>query len=140
MNILSKDVLLDVAYIGGGATAAAVVTKKVSEKVLPDSVKDNEYVLGGIPVVLGLLLPSIAGGSRLVRGVANGMLAYGAGKIVEKGLKDVGVSPMTGVGSVMLGSVSGTDAVMMGNADAYGDTFTSSSYDITASDSGELDF
>ena len=138
MNILSKDVLLDVAYIGGGATAAAVVTKKVSEKFLPASVSTNEYVLGGIPVVLGLLLPSVAGGSRMVRGIANGMLAYGAGKIVEKGLKDVGVT--TGVGSVMLGSVAGSDPVMMGNADVYGDTYSSSSYDITASDAGELDF
>ena len=136
MNIFSKDVLLDVAYIGAGSAAASVVTSKVTPKILPDKLKNNKYVEASVPVVLGLLLPSVLGGSRLVRGLGNGMIAYGAGIIVDKALSAAGV---TGVGQVMLGNV-GSDSVMMGNTDAYGDTFSSSSYDISSADAGELDF
>jgi hypothetical protein len=151
MAIFSKETAMEVAYIGAGAVAGKIVGTKVYD-MLPSSVQtaipvNGAYVEGAIPVLAGLFLPSIAGRSTLVRGLANGMIASGASTIVGQALSDFGVGEgagMEGVGNVMMGNVmmSGADttyAPLMGStegADAYNDN----SYDFTSADAGEMNF
>jgi hypothetical protein len=147
MAIFNKDTALEVAYIGAGAVTGKVVGTKVYD-MLPSSVQtaipiDGKYVEGAIPTLVGLFLPSIAGRSTLVRGLANGMIASGASTIVGKALEDFGVGE--GMGNVMMGNVmmEGTtpsviETPLMGTD---GDSnYNATSYDFTSADAGEMDY
>ena len=144
MAILNKDTALEVAYIGAGAVAGKIVGRKVYD-LLPSTLTSSlpiggEYIEGAIPVVVGLLLPSVAGRSTLVRGLANGMIASGASTIVGK------VSGMGGsIGNVMMGNVmmgqtpSVISTPLMGSTQGT-DDYSATSYDFTSADAGEMDF
>jgi len=150
MAIFSKETAMEVAYIGAGAVAGKIVGTKVYG-MLPSSVTEaipvnGAYVEGAIPVLAGLFLPSVAGRSTLVRGLANGMIASGASTIVGQALSDFGVGEdsMEGVGNVMMGNVmmSGADttyAPLMGSTEGT-DAYNDNSYDFTSADAGEMDF
>lgn len=143
--MLTKETALEVAYIGAGAVAGKVVGSKVYNAI-PSAVTTKlgnyaPYVEGAIPVLIGLFLPSFAGRSTLVRGLANGMIASGASTIVGTAFDSV-KGATAGVGNVMMGNVMMGNVIetpLMGATDgdsAYSDT----SYDFTSADAGEMDY
>lgn len=146
MAIFSKETALEVAYIGAGAVAGKFVGNK-AVAMLPSTVTEklpfnSTYVEGAIPVAVGLFLPSLAGRSTLVRGLANGMIASGASTIVGE---LIGPS-LAGVGNVMMGNVmmgKTSDSILMNGTDYAGegvDSYSDTSYDFTSADAGEMDF
>lgn len=146
MAILSKETLIDAAALGAGAAAASVVKAKVAPMILsPLKLDGNEYAANAIPILAGLFLPMVGGGSRIVNGLANGMIAAGAAGIVDKVIAGAGAGASTGestggqagVGAVFMNGVGG-DQTLMGNADF--DDFSSSSYDATGADAGEMNY
>ena len=144
MAILSKETLIDAAALGAGAAAASVVKARVAPMILsPLNLEGNVYAENAIPIVAGLFLPMVGGGSRIVNGLANGMIAAGAAGIVDK---VIGAAEKTteessegtkGVGAVFMNGVGG-DQTLMGNVDF--DDFSSSSYDATGADAGEMNY
>jgi len=144
MAMLTKETALEVAYIGAGAVAGKIVGSKVYS-LIPSTAtaqlgKYSTYVEGAIPVLIGLFLPSVAGRSTIVRGLANGMIASGASTIVGELYNSV-TSSAAGVGNVMMGNV------MMGNIietplmGTDGDSnYSDSSYDFSGAESGEMDY
>jgi hypothetical protein len=158
MNFLNKDTLIEVASIGTGVVAGNFVANKVSGYI-PDSIKTplGKYagvLNGAIPVIGGLLLPSVAGKSPIVRGIANGMIASGGAKIVDTLLESFGVdtTDTKTIGEVMLNGcgygeisdstmMSGGNTMLSGTTDggAY-DSYSDSSYDTSYASSGEMDF
>ena len=145
MAILSKETLIDAAALGAGAAAASVVKAKLAPMILtPLKLDGNAYATNSIPILAGLFLPMVGGGSRIVNGLANGMIAAGAAGIVDEIIAKVG-TPATpkdddavkGVGNVFMNGVGG-DQTLMGNADF--DDFSSSSYDATNADAGEMNY
>lgn len=146
MAIFSKETALEVAYIGAGAVAGKFVGNK-AVAMLPSTVTEklpfsSTYVEGAIPVAVGLFLPSLAGRSTLVRGLANGMIASGASTIVGEL-----IGPTLGsVGNVMMGNVmmgKTSDSILMNGTDYAGegvDSYSDTSYDFTSADAGEMDF
>ena len=146
MAILSKETLIDAAALGAGAAAASVVKARVAPMILsPLKLDGNVYAENAIPIVAGLFLPMVGGGSRIVNGLANGMIAAGAAGIVDK---VIGATIPTntgegeekggaGVGAVFMNGVGG-DQTLMGQADF--DDFSSSSYDATGADAGEMNY
>jgi hypothetical protein len=145
MAILSKETLIDAAALGAGAAAASVVKSKVAPMILsPLKLDGNEYAANAIPILAGLFLPAIGGGSRIVNGLANGMIAAGAAGIVDKVIgasEPTPPAPKTdvaaGVGAVFMNGVGG-DQTLMGNVDF--DDFSASSYDATGADAGEMNY
>ena len=145
MAILSKETLIDAAALGAGAAAASVVKARVAPMILsPLNLEGNVYAENAIPIVAGLFLPMAGGGSRIVNGLANGMIAAGAAGIVDEILAKVGTgTPATpaggeaGVGSVFMNGVGG-DQTLMGNADY--DSYSSNSSDDTSADAGEMNY
>lgn len=148
MAILSKETLIDAAALGAGAAAASVVKAKVAPMILsPLKLDGNEYAANAIPILAGLFLPMVGGGSRIVNGLANGMIAAGAAGIVDKVIAGAGAGAgastgestggQAGVGAVFMNGVGG-DQTLMGNADF--DDFSSSSYDATGADAGEMNY
>ena len=147
MAILSKETLIDAAALGAGAAAASVVKARVAPMILsPLNLEGNVYAENAIPIVAGLFLPMVGGGSRIVNGLANGMIAAGAAGIVDKVIgaaekpKDDSSSQtggQGGVGAVFMNGVGG-DQTLMGNVDF--DDFSSSSYDATGADAGEMNY
>jgi len=146
MAIFSKETALEVAYIGAGAVTGKFVGSK-AVSMLPANVTSklpfsSTYVEGAIPVAVGLFLPSLAGRSTLVRGLANGMIASGASTIVGELIGEVGAK--AGVGNVMMGNVmmsgAGDSVLMNGYANEGTDSYSDTSYDFTSADAGEMDF
>jgi hypothetical protein len=145
MAILSKETLIDAAALGAGAAAASVVKAKVAPMILaPLKLDGNEYAANAIPILAGLFLPAIGGGSRIVNGLANGMIAAGAAGIVDKVLNQIptdtgkGSQEETkGVGNVFMNGVGG-DQTLMGNVDF--DTYASDSSDDTSAGAGEMNY
>lgn len=147
MAIFNKETALEVAYIGAGAVAGKIVGTKVYD-ALPEAITSKvgqygTYVEGAIPLVVGLFLPSIAGNSTIVRGLANGMIASGSSTIVGELLSKTGV--VQGVGNVMMGNVmmgnvpNVITTPLMGSTDGF-DDYSSTSQDFSSSDTGEMDF
>lgn len=152
-NILSQETLIDIAAIGGGSVIASQVVNKFAPKITKMvKLEKNVYANNAVPILVGIFLPSIAGGGRIVNGLANGMIAYGAAGIVDAAIS--GVSPTktddtktaeasTGggggsfMGNVMMQGVS--ENVMMGQTDDF-NTYSSDSYDMTSADAGEMNF
>lgn len=141
--MFTKETALEVAYIGAGAVAGKIVGSKVYN-VIPAEVtsklgKSAPYVEGAIPVLIGLFLPSLAGRSTIVRGLANGMIASGASTIVGELYSSISKQPIGNVmmGNVMMGNI--IETPLMGGTD--GDSnYSDSSYDFTGSDAGEMDY
>lgn len=154
MAMLTKETALEVAYIGAGAVTGKIVGAKAYE-LIPSAVTSKlgstyaPYVEGAIPVLVGLFLPSIAGRSTLVKGLANGMIASGASTIVGTAYSQIKGST-AGVGNVMMGNVmmEGVGQVpktpLMGGDQSFTEEGTSNysdtSYDFTSADAGEMDF
>ena len=145
MAILSKETLIDAAALGAGAAAASVVKAKVAPMILsPLKLDGNEYAANAIPILAGLFLPMVGGGSRIVNGLANGMIAAGAAGIVDEVLAKIG-SPeskpedqvVKGVGNVFMNGIGG-EQTLMGNTDF--DAYSSSSSDDTSADAGEMNY
>jgi hypothetical protein len=152
MAMFTKETALEVAYIGAGAVAGTIVGSKVYQAI-PDTLTSKlgtyaPYVEGAIPVAIGLFLPSLAGRSTLVRGLANGMIAAGSSKIVQTAFDQVSSKiPNTGgasngVGNVMMGNVMMGNIIetpLMGGTDGSSN-YSDSSYDFTGADAGEMDY
>ena len=152
-NVFNKDTALEIAYVGAGAVAGKIAGDKIYDQIsakVDASGKLEPYLKGGIPILVGLFLPSLVGNSKAVRGIANGMIASGASTVVGSLLKTVGVP---GVGNVMMGNVmmsgsyAGSNASDLGNdtfmgaSGSDGDSdYTSTSYDFTGADAGEMDY
>jgi hypothetical protein len=148
MAILSKETLIDAAALGAGAAAASVVKAKLAPMILtPLKLDGNAYAANAVPILAGLFLPMVGGGSRIVNGLANGMIAAGAAGIVDEIIAKVGTPAGTGdsentggsagVGNVFMNGVGG-DQTLMGNADY--DSYSSNSSDDTSADAGEMNY
>lgn len=144
--MLTKETALEVAYIGAGAVAGKIVGSKAYD-MIPSALTSKlgnsaPYVEGAIPVLIGLFLPSIAGRSVLVRGLANGMIASGASTIVGTAFNSV--KGAAGVGNVMMGNVMMGNVIetpLMGGYSEEGTSnYSDTSYDFTSADAGEMDF
>jgi len=148
-NILSQETLIDIAAIGGGSVIAAQVVNNFAPKITKMvKLEKNDYANNAVPILVGIFLPSLAGGGRIVNGIANGMIAYGAANIVDAAIKGVSkpkddvpsdnsTAPKGFMGNVMMQGVG--ENVMMGQADDY-NTYSSDSYDMTSADAGEMNF
>lgn len=150
--MLTKETALEVAYIGAGAVAGKIVGAK-AYSMIPSTVTSGlgnyaPYVEGAIPVLVGLFLPSLAGNSTLVRGLANGMIASGASTIVGTAydqIKGATAGGGAGVGNVMMGNVMmGTtgsiiSTPLMGAVDGDSD-YSDTSFDFTSASAGEMDY
>lgn len=143
MAILSKETLIDAAALGAGAAAASVVKANVAPMILsPLKLDGNKYAVNAVPILAGLFLPMVGGGSRIVNGLANGMIAAGAAGIVDEVLAKVG-SPeskpeeVKGLGNVFMNGIGG-EQTLMGNTDF--DAYSSSSSDDTSADAGEMNY
>lgn len=149
-NILSQETLIDIAAIGGGSVIASQVVTKLAPKITKMvKLEKNVYANNAVPILVGIFLPSLAGGGRIVNGLANGMIAYGAANIVDAAIS--GVTKTTNddvpsnnstetkgfMGNVMMQGVG--ENVMMGQTDDY-NTYSSDSYDMTSADAGEMNF
>jgi hypothetical protein len=152
-NVFNKDTALEIAYVGAGAVAGKIAGDKIYDQIsakVDAEGKFEPYLKGAVPILVGLFLPSLVGSSKAVRGIANGMIASGSSTIVGGLLKKAGV--MQGVGNVMMGNVmmgnayAGSDASDLGNNTYLGnpaqgtDDYTSTSYDFTSADAGEMDY
>jgi len=160
-NILSQETLIDIAAIGGGSVIAAQVVDKLAPKITKVAkLENNVYANNAVPILVGIFLPSIAGGGRIVNGLANGMIAYGAANIVSAAVDKFSGKPTTPsssstsgggsaqpadtttattgfMGNVMMQGVG--ENVMMGSTDDY-NTYSSDSYDMTSADAGEMNY
>jgi len=145
MAILSKETLIDAAALGAGAAAASVVKAKLAPMILtPLKLDGNAYASNSIPILAGLFLPMVGGGSRIVNGLANGMIAAGAAGIVDEILAKVGTPKgdgedqgKAGVGAVFMNGVGG-DQTLMGNIDDG--SYSSDSTDDTSAGAGEMNY
>jgi hypothetical protein len=157
-KVFNTKTALDVLYVGGGAVAGTVVGSTVYSKI-KDKVdaegKFAPYIKGGIPIVAGVLLPSLLGSSTAVKGAGQGMVAAGASIIVKDLLEKAGVEVATnGVGNVMMQGVGnvmmqGSDymsptrdlgnGASLGNTEGY-DDYSATSYDFTSAEAGEMDY
>ena len=136
MDFLNKDTLIDAAALGGGVIAGRAVVKKLAPMI--PVVKDNEYLANALPIVGGIATLYLGKGNRIATGLANGMFAGSAAFYVDTLLQKAGVN----IGNVMMGNVmmgQTDDSVLMGAAQDMPD-YSSSSYDFTPSDSGELNY
>jgi hypothetical protein len=136
MDFLNKDTLIDAAALGGGVIAGRAVVKKLAPEI--PVVKDNEYLANALPIVGGIITLYLGKGNRIATGLANGMFAGSAAFYVDTLLQKAGVN----IGNVMMGNVmmgQTDDSVLMGAAQDMPD-YSSSSYDFTPSDSGELNY
>jgi hypothetical protein len=138
MDFLNKETLIDAAALGGGVIAGRAVVKKLAPMI--PMVKDNDYLANALPIVGGIATLYFGRGNRIATGLANGMFAGSAAFYVDSLLQKAGVpSVMNGVmmGNVLMGQTD--DSVLMGAAQDMPD-YSSSSYDFTPSDSGELNY
>ena len=163
MNFLNKDTLIEVASIGAGVISGNIVANKVYG-FLPDTITSkipegyDGLVKGAIPVIGGIFLPSVAGSSPIVRGIANGMIATGGAKIVDTLLTIAGVDladskSISGTDTMMSGyhcgvgeindstMMSGGNTMLSGAMDggAY-DDYSASAYDTSNAQAGEMDY
>lgn len=137
MNFLNKDTLIDAAALGGGVIAGRAVVKKLAPMI--PVVKDNKFLANALPIVGGIATLYFGKGNRIATGLANGMFAGSASFYVDELLQKAGVN----IGEVMMGNVmmgeASNESVLMGAAQDM-PNYTSSSFDFTGSDSGELDY
>lgn len=149
MNFLNKDTFIDAAALGGGVIAGRAVAKVAGDKIA-DALKLSEQtkplVANALPIAGGIATLMFFKGNRIATGVANGMFASSAAYYVDYALQKVLGDKYTGynaIGEVLMGNVmmNGTDDsnVLMGAAEDM-PNYSSSSYDFTYADAGELDY
>lgn len=149
MNFLNKDTFIDAAALGGGVIAGRAVVKVAGDKIA-DALKLSEQtkplVANALPIAGGIATLMFFKGNRIATGVANGMFASSAAYYVDYALQKVLGDKYTGyngIGEVLMGNVmmNGTDDsnVLMGAAEDM-PNYSSSSYDFTYADAGELDY
>lgn len=144
MNFLSKETLIDGAALGTGVAVAKVVVNKVGPKVEAALTKANvpakaiPYIVNALPLVGAFATLKLLPGNRFAQGAANGMFAATFGFVVDSLLQSAGVTGTYGVGAVMMGEVGGESVLMGAAQDMPG--YTSTSFDFTGQDAGELDY
>jgi len=148
MNFLNKETLIDAAALGAGVVAGRAAVNLVGNK-LTEKLKltgdTAELVANLLPIAGGIGTLMIGKGNRIATGVANGMFASSAAFYVDFALqKALGEKTYKGyiTGDVMMGEVmmNGVDGnVLMGAAEDM-PNYSSSSYDFTYADAGELDY
>ena len=149
MNFLNKETLIDAAALGAGVVAGRTLVKVAGGKVtemLKLSGDTADLVSNAVPIVGGIATLFVAKGNRIGIGLANGMFASSAAFYVDYGLqKALGEKYKKVInGDVMMGEVlmngdGETDSVLMGAVEDMPD-YSSSSYDFTTADAGELDY
>jgi hypothetical protein len=129
--IPTKETLVKAAGLGLGSAAANVVKSKVLATQKP-------IIQDTVPALVGLVLMSQSG---IVGGIGGGMVANSLGGLITKN-----VPGLSGTDAVMMGEVyeqsltdAGSNGVLMGEAQDMPD-YTSSSYDFTSSDAGEINY
>lgn len=144
MNFLSKETLIDGAALGTGVAVAKVVVNKVGPKVEAALTKANvpakaiPYIVNALPLVGAFATMKLLPDNRFAQGAANGMFAATFGFVVDSLLQSAGVTGTSGVGAVMMGEVGGESVLMGAAQDMPG--YTSTSFDFTGQDAGELDY
>lgn len=148
MNFLNKETLIDAAALGAGVVAGRTLVKVAGGKVtemLKLSGDTADLVSNALPVVGGIATLFIAKGNRIATGLANGMFASSAAFYVDYALQKALGDKYSKVinGDVMMGEVmmngDGESNVLMGAAEDM-PNYSSSSYDFTYADAGELDY
>jgi hypothetical protein len=148
MNFLNKETLIDAAALGAGVVAGRTLVKVAGGKVtemLKLSGDTADLVSNALPVVGGIATLFIAKGNRIATGLANGMFASSAAFYVDYALQKALGEKYNKVinGDVMMGEVmmngDGESNVLMGAAEDM-PNYSSSSYDFTYADAGELDY
>ena len=148
MNFLNKETLIDAAALGAGVVAGRSVVNIVKKQGLLDKLNltgdTSELVVNLLPIAGGIATLMLGKGNRIATGVANGMFASSAAYYVDyalqKALGDKYTKTITGdvmMGEVMMNGVDGN--VLMGAAEDM-PNYSSSSYDFTYADAGELDY
>lgn len=147
MNFLNKETLIDAAALGAGVVAGRTLVKVAGSKVT-DAIKltgdSATLVQNLLPIAGGIATLMIGKGNRIATGLANGMFASSAAYYVDfalqKALGDKFSTTITG--DVMMGEVlmnGDGENVLMGAAEDM-PNYSSSSYDFTTADAGELDY
>jgi len=149
MNFLNKETLIDAAALGAGVVAGRSVVNIVKKQGLLDKLNltgdTSELVVNLLPIAGGIATLMLGKGNRIATGVANGMFASSAAYYVDyalqKALGDKYEKTISGdvmMGNVMMNGTDGSD-VLMGAAEDM-PNYSSSSYDFTYADAGELDY
>jgi hypothetical protein len=130
-NIFSTETLKTVgAGVAGGATT--LVAKKFVLSKVP-FIKDNEMYQDAATVIAGIAIGAFAKGSML-KSFGLGMSLVGGYNLVKPLVAKAGL----GATDVLLGEIpmETNNSVLMGAVDSY----SSSSFDTSAAEAGEMDF
>jgi hypothetical protein len=130
----NKNTLTELAGLGAGAATSAYVKQKLLTKADGSSVF-GEGATSGIltdvaPVAVGLFLQGQKG--IFLKEAGKGMIAESIGGLIKKNLPLGITGADTLLGEVEMASDMGDDRPMMG--------YSSSAYDDTSADAGEMDF
>lgn len=131
---LDKKTLTELAGLGIGSAGAAYVQQKVLIKADGTSVfgeGQTATILADVaPAVIGLALQ---GQGAFLKEAGKGMIAASIGGLIKKNVPTLGINGMdTLLGEVNVEPTGSSDRPLMG--------YSSSSYDITSGDAGEMDF
>jgi hypothetical protein len=147
MNFLNKETLIDAAALGAGVVAGRTAVNMIGTPLaakLKLSEETTPLVANLLPIAGGIATLMIGKGNKIATGLANGMFASSAAYYVDyalqKALGDKYTKTITGdvmMGEVMMNGVDGN--VLMGAAEDM-PNYSSSSYDFTYADAGELDY
>lgn len=143
-KLFSKSNLTAYAGLGLGSVAATLVEEKAVDAVVPATVgEDAKSIIKGLtPIVAGAFTPTIVGGG-FGQALGDGMIAAGAASLTRYAIKKVSpeVAEKLGVGEVLMSGadeMAMTNQTLMGNAGM--DDYSSSAYDFTSADAGEMNF
>lgn len=131
---LDKKTLTELAGLGIGSAGAAYVQQKFLTKEDGTSVFGEGQTAGILtdvaPAVIGLALQ---GQGSFLKEAGKGMIAASIGGLIKKNVPSLGITGMdTLLGEVAAEPTGSSDRPLMG--------YSSSSYDITSGDAGEMDF
>jgi hypothetical protein len=150
MNFFNKETLIDAAALGGGVVAGRSLVNIARNQKLADKLKlseeTGEMVLNALPIAGGIATLMLGKGNRIATGLANGMFAssfaYYVDYALQKALGTKYQPTITGdvmMNGVMMNGVDDGSGVLMGAAEDL-PNYSSSSYDFTYADAGELDY
>jgi len=131
---LDKKTLTELAGLGIGSAGAAYVQQKFLTKADGSSVFGEGQTAGILtdvaPAVIGLALQ---GQGAFLKEAGKGMIAASIGGLIKKNVPTLGITGMdTLLGEVAAEPTGSSDRPLMG--------YSSSSYDITSGDAGEMDY
>jgi len=129
-----KKTLTELAGLGAGSVASAYVKQKLLVKADGSSVLGEGQIakIGTdvAPILVGLFLQ---GQGSFLKEAGKGMIAESVGSLIKSNIPTLGVTGYnTLMGEAAAEIVDSEDAPLMG--------YSSSSYDTTAADGGEMDF